>query len=673
MAHRITRRHLLIASSGIALVRPAIAQPVKPRLARKDSFFGMHFDLHPNEKDKELGKDLTGEMVERFLDKVQPDYVQYDSKGHAGWLGFPSKVGESSPGIVKDSLAIWRKVTARRGVALYIHFSGVWDSLAVKRRPEWARVNEKGEPDPNQTSTFGPYVDKLMIPQLQEVATNYDLDGAWVDGECWATRPDYAEGIVKQFLKSSGLRSVPKDEKDEGWNEWLDFNREQFRRYLRHYLEVMHKSHPKFQIASNWMYTTYVPEKPDIPVDYISGDYLGNASISSARLESRYLSSVGKPWDLMAWGFQRGLDNPVGNIHKPAVQLEQESSVVLAQGGGFQIYYQPTRAGRLNDGHIEVMAQLGRFCRARQAISHKSETWPQIGVLFSRHSLYMNAPRLFGGWGRRVSAARGVVDALVEAHYPVDVIPDWKLKDVVSSYGLIVVPDWEDIGDEAAGLLTAYVQKGGKALLIGAENAAMFQEPLGIRLLGAPADQSAYVKGTALLANVRGVWQNMEAAGAAVIEQRYKTYDTGRDSSAAAAVRTFGKGTLAVVPGSIGKIFAATHAPATREFLARVVERLYARVLTLEAPPTVEAVLRKKGGKTILHLLNSTGMQVASDYAALDFIPPIGPIGVRIRLPAQPGSVTLEPGAKAIAGAWNAGEWSGTIDRLEVHSALVFG
>ena len=131
------------------------------------------------------------------------------------------------------------------------------------------------------------------------------------------------------------------------------------------------------------MYTTLVPERPTLPVDFVSGDYLGNAAISRARLEARYLSCSGEPWDLMAWGFQSGRSNPVGPIHKSSVQLKQEAAVVLAQGGGFQIYYQPTRAGKVDDRHIDVMAKVAKFCRARQQFCHQSETVPEIGVLFS--------------------------------------------------------------------------------------------------------------------------------------------------------------------------------------------------------------------------------------------------------------------------------------------------
>jgi len=175
-----TRRRFVSSLAGPALVQPS----APPRLRRAESFFGLHFDLHPNQNDTVLGRDVTPDAVGFLLDRVRPDFVQYDAKGHPGWLGWPSEIGPSAPGIVRDSLAVWREQTARRGIALYIHFSGVWDSEAVRRHPEWARVTPEGKPDERQTSTFGPYVDRLMIPQLREAATKYSLDGAWIDGEC---------------------------------------------------------------------------------------------------------------------------------------------------------------------------------------------------------------------------------------------------------------------------------------------------------------------------------------------------------------------------------------------------------------------------------------------------------------------------------------------------------
>jgi len=662
---RLTRRQFLPLS-----LSPLLSAQQKK--LRKDSFFGLHFDLHPNNTDLALGRDLTPAMAGRLLDRVQPDYVQYDCKGHVGYLAYPSKISTSAPNIVNDSLAIWRQATASRAVALYIHFSGVWDSLAIQQNPTWASHHADGSPDSNATSLFGPYLEQRMIPQLKEVSAQYSLDGAWIDGECWAVRPDYSPAAAAAFTRATGIRELPKSPTAPGWQEFLDFHREAFRQYVRRYLDELHRHRPSFQIASNWMYTTLMPERPTLPVDFVSGDYLGNASISTARLEARYLSASGKPWDLMAWGFQHSPAATITLSHKTAVQLEQEASVVLAQGGGFQIYYQPTRAGWIDDRLVEVMARVARFCRDRQQLSHQSESVPSIGVLFSTRSLYRTANKLFGGWGSHTAPARGIVDALTASHLPVDVIPEWKLVESASRYRLIVLPDWPDTGLEVKAQLLDYVRNGGTLLIAGAENAALFAPELAVTFKGEAAKQTAYLPGAEIFANMTGLWQEVAPVTATVIAHRHPTYDATRGAIPAATWNPLGKGKIAAIYGPAGAAYAATHAAPTREVIRKVVDAIHTPDLELDAPPSIEPVLRRKAGQTLLHLLNSTGMQVAADYAVTDHIPAVGPIGITLRLPRRPSRVTLEPGARPLQGTWSNGVWKGTVDRVEIHAILAF-
>ena len=104
---------------------------------------------------------------------------------------YPTSVGWPSPGIINDSLAVWRKATRDAGVGLFIHYSGV-GTARPSPSTDWARIGPDGKRDPNATSLFGPYVDELLIPQLKEVTAKYDLDGVWADGECWAAQLDYS-------------------------------------------------------------------------------------------------------------------------------------------------------------------------------------------------------------------------------------------------------------------------------------------------------------------------------------------------------------------------------------------------------------------------------------------------------------------------------------------------
>jgi hypothetical protein len=656
----LTRRQFAAAAAGVVVW----AQPGPRRLRRAESFFGLHFDLHPNEKDTVLGRDVTPEAVGRLLDRVRPDFVQYDAKGHPGWLGWPSEVGPSAPGIVRDSLGVWRAETAKRGVALFIHFSGIWDSEAVRRHPEWARITPEGKSDTRQTSTFGPYVDRLMIPQLREAATKYELDGVWVDGECWATHPDYCEAALRAFG-----RPAPRKPGEPGWLEWLKFQREQFRRYVKHYVDELHRSHPQFQIASNWLYSTMVPEEPTLPVDFLSGDYLGNASISTARLEARYLAQTGRPWDLMAWGFQQADSNRVGHVFKPAVQLMQEAGIVLAQAGGFQVYYHPARSGHFEEAHIDTMAALARHCRSLQKWSQGTETVPQIGVVFSKESLYRTGNKLFGGWGRLSDPARGWVDLLLECQWSVDVLPDWKLERVASRYPVIVLPDWEEPGEECLDTLLEYVRNGGLLLASGAQNAARLAGRLGMKAAGQPARVQAWLR-HGVLGNASGEWLDVEPGAGQVVDWRYSEVNTTRDGKPAAVEAAWGKGRVVVVPGPVGGVFAATHAAAVREFGQALIRPRFQPLVRVEAAPTVEVVLRRKEGETLVHLLNTTAMQVAGEYATVDFVPPAGPVALAVQ-GAKPRGAKLEPDGAALEWRRAGSEWRAVIPRLELHSVAV--
>jgi len=77
-----------------------------PRMKRADSFLGIHFDFHAGEDCNRVGQRTTLEMVELVIDKVRPDYIQIDCKGHRGYSSYPTKVGNPAPGFVGDPLRI---------------------------------------------------------------------------------------------------------------------------------------------------------------------------------------------------------------------------------------------------------------------------------------------------------------------------------------------------------------------------------------------------------------------------------------------------------------------------------------------------------------------------------------------------------------------------------------
>lgn len=91
-----------------------------------DRFFGVHFDFHANPDTRGIGKTLKAEDVDYMLDKVKPDFIQVDTKGHPGISSYPTKVGVAAPDIVQDPLKLFREETAKKGVGCSRIFRGYW-------------------------------------------------------------------------------------------------------------------------------------------------------------------------------------------------------------------------------------------------------------------------------------------------------------------------------------------------------------------------------------------------------------------------------------------------------------------------------------------------------------------------------------------------------------------
>ncbi len=646
----------------------------KKPLGRKDCFFGIHLDLHPEPNDTELGADITEEMLADFLDKVKPDHVQYDCKGHPGWSGYPTEVGSPTHGIIKDSLALWRKATAERGIGLYIHYSGVWDSRAIELHPEWARRNENGKTDGKNTSVFGPYVDELLIPQLKEVARKYSLDGVWIDGECWSVAPDYSQMARKTWKEKTGKEKLPKGPEDKDWAEFMDFNRQGFLDYVRHYVEELHSELPDFQIASNWLYTSFVPNPEEVPVDWISGDYSPGSAVDFARLDARYMSSTKQPWDLLAWGFNYGEGfRPIETL-KTVVQLQQEAAVVLAQGGGFTIYYLPSRAGWVDPWMTGIMAEVADFCRQRQAFCHKSRTVPQIALLDSSATFYEKsdkAKRLFSSGSGQNVPNYGALYALLALGYSVDVVAEHYIKGRLFDYPVIVLPECTKVPEDFLEELRIYLHEGGSILVIGAETVRFFEEDLAVQFLDSPKERTGQLKFRNGMAGVKGQWQEIELHGAEPVASIHSSTDPRKGNKIAATLNKSRRGRIGAVYGPLATMYRNSGVPILRDLFGKLMKELFPEPkVEISAPPCVDVVLREKNGALLVHLANVTNRQNFEREAIIDHIPPVGPFNIKIRLDEPPSLISMEPEGKKLDFEWDDGVANVEVPGLDIYSIL---
>ena len=613
----ISKFIIYLAVASCMLTQCRSDEPV--RLRRDQSFLGVHFDFHAGADCMEVGINTTPEMIHAIIDMVRPDYIQTDCKGHPGYSSYPTKVGHPAPGIIGDPLRIWREVTEKRGVALYMHYSGVWDARAIELCPEWAVERSDGTRNIEKTSVFGTYVDQLLIPQLKELAGDYGVDGVWVDGECWATEPDYGERAARMFREATGINDIPKSAADPHWYEWMQFHREGFRKYMRHYVASVRSEHPDFQICSNWAFTHHMPEPVSVALDFLSGDYSPNNSVNSARFAGRYLAWQGIPWDLMAWSFSHNSSSPPWE-QKPAIQLKREAAIVLALGGGFQAYYTQNRDGSVRLHELKEMAEVARFARERQQYCHHSTQIPQIALLMSTSDYQRNAWSLFPQYKGH---SQGVLQCLLECQHSVDLISEEMLMPDMSRFPLIVIPEWKNISPSFCDDLIDYVKNGGSLLVIGNETSFQFAELSGFRLQGNEL-----------------------------------------------VIQTLLKGKIGFLPFSVGEKYENSGNEALRKQVDAAVWTLFPNPLAeVKGSPCIDVSVSRLNGKRMIHLVNTSGDH--KNAGIIQAIEPVGPLQISIRSDRKPSKITLQPAGRSCEFTFANGKVNLAVDKVEIYDILV--
>ncbi len=665
-------KYLLLLFFTCSVLTLSGQQQSPPRLDRAHSYFGLHFDFHAGPDCNEVGKNVDESMVNRLIDKVNPDFIQVDCKGHPGYSSYPTKVGNPVPGFVRDQLKIWRKVTASRGVALYLHYSGVWDSRAIELHPQWAAIGPDGIPSKNNTSVFSSYADSLLIPQLKELSSVYGVDGAWVDGDCWAHQLDYAPKTLELFTKKTGINEIPRKPGDPNWKEFLQFNRDGFKDYVTKYTNALHAANPKFQITSNWAFSTLIPEQVSIPVDFISGDFSALNSVNSARMEGRFIRNQGKPWDLMAWGFS-WMGNEAGTqCVKSPVQIQRELASVISLGGGVQIYLQQKRDGSINEWMIPLLSEAAKFCRERQSWCQGVVGVPQIGLILSKDALYAKTNRLFGGFDRELTPLKGILQNLLASQYVVDIVAEHHLKDI-SKYPLLVYPEWESITPDFKRILLDYVSQGGKLLLIGPNSSVLFKDELNISVKAIPEVKNNGLEFNHWIAELMSLSQGViPGKGVKSFGKYYREINMEGPSEIAATITSYGKGEIAATHLDMGKASLIRFAPVYRDFLAALVNEIFPNpMVKVTGSHAVDVTLNRKEGALILNLVNAAGPHDNEKVMAFDEIPTLGPLQISLQVPQKPGKVMLQPENIPVSFSYRDGAIDFMLPMLKIHELIV--
>ena len=600
---------------------------------RSEGFFGLHFDFHAGADCNEIGKNMSDDMVREIIEILKPDYIQCDCKGHAGYSSYPTKAGNPAPGFVKNHLEIWRRITKEYDIPLVMHYSGIWDARAVELHPEWAAINEDGSQNKSMTSQFKGYVDGLIIPQFVELAEDYGVDAVWVDGECWAVVPDFDGKIIDLFEKESGVKLIKNDEgkydkSSAEYRKFLDFNRNQFFKYVAHYTDEIHSRAKNFEVASNWAFSSHIPQPVCVNVDYLSGDFSPVDSYNSSRFEARVLCEQNKPWDLMAWGFYFDFSNGSVQSVKSVDALCREAAGVIPLGGGFQIYNTQNRDGSVRLWEIRELKDISKFVRDREPFLKKCKPFSNIGVLYSDFDMKNKTDSLFYPGGNET--AKGALRAVLDSAHTCGILMDYMLTDeYLKEKNIIILPEIKYISDEIKDALLKFTENGGSLIISGHECCKLFEDVLqDIKISDKCKD-----KGISVPFRSR------------YIKQYARASETVNGDSELFITKTkYGGGNIVAVYYNIFEIYCKAPDFYIRNMLSDIIDGLDGeKFIEYKGQKFVDIITAKKDGRLLLNLTNTGGIYSENRLRAYDEIQTLTDIEISVKIKKAPESVKLQP------------------------------
>lgn len=628
---------------------------------RAESFFGVHFDFHA-EADETVGAIVDEAGIARMLDCVKPDFVQIDSKGHPGISSYKTKSGTAAKHFEAETLKLWRRLTEERGIALYAHHSGVYDRCVAQKHPDWAIVNEDGSVSEDYVSVFSPYADEVLIPQLKELALEYKLDGAWIDGECWGSFTDYSTYALTAWKEKTG-KAAPKST-DSDFKEYRDFCRDGFKAYVKKYTEEIKKARPGFEITSNWMFSHYMPEENDVYLDFMSGDYDCSNAPNSARCVGRCIQKRNVTWDLISWG-QHAIPlswQTKNRTTKEADQYCQEAAMVISLGGAFQFFNILYGSGGLiQNWAIPTWEKVAAFCRERQNICWKSKPVEQIAIVYPE-GYDENVECLYEA--KYKDKLFGWVNALQDIQLSSQVIFEYQCtKDILEKYPVVILPSCNTYREDAVENLKEYINNGGRVIAEG-DAIEFFSE------CDKAQQKLLWLDGGDSLASMETNCRTLSQNGDAIYYYDNNYYDE-RDKNVAAETEVQGKGKLIKLGVEIGGNYSANISVALKKFIKNLVSLAdFEPIVKIDGSSYVDVTVNKKGDKLLVNLINMLGLHNARGVRTFDEIPPLYDLNVSIKYDKAPKEVLIEPMHIKPDYDYKDGVINVKVDKLDIHSII---
>ncbi|MBI2843074.1 MAG: alpha-L-fucosidase [Armatimonadetes bacterium] len=626
----------------------------------RDTYRSIHLDFHTG--------DFVGEKIDRFdperfvstVVSANIEAITLFAKCHYGNSYYDTRCGRKHPGLKQDMLAELIPRLHKHDIRVVAYYSTCADLRAAMDHPDWAQVDPDGmlgyEGCYREVCLNSPYFDDLMLPQIREIAANYDIDGLWLDIVGVGPNKCFCAHCRRLYEERYGEPlTVESRHLDEFRLGTLQEAMESIR-------SAAHSCRKGLPITANGAGTvsdfgaaaTLSRRRADGLVDFSAIEACpGYGNYYYVGFQARYARTLGRPYELInsrfvhLWGEWTA---------KPVEQLKYEAGVMLASGGRVTIGDQAYPDGSLDENLYRTLGEVFSYIRDREHCVRGTQAVADTAVLFS------------DGNTNNLKGADAVCCQLGLQH---DLVDERGLESL-HCYKLLIVPEIESLSAASRRHIADFVRQGGLLLLSGGGNVP---EVSGVNLIGRSRSSLAYLPAEALPSPgipllVKSSPIELEVTSAEILmtwqlplygpdhEQfaiRYPSPGRISDKPAITFSRC-GDGRVVYVGADIFAAFWQTNHWWLKDVIRYCLTKLDFRPLVRVnhtlweesfLPPTpLQTFLRENDAGLLLHLIPfQPGPATGGGYPAIESIVPLRDVSVEVKTGYEPSAAILEPGA----------------------------